>query len=166
MLKRSSIISPTVSPLADDSFCVKDGSSNMLFERLTSSGLGLTIGSIGGSTVRNITFRSRTHSHDSASLFHSLAALTSLVFRNVYMPNTFKVEPPPPARPSRRDHTPCRASTSNFAAAAASSPTFCTNPKQPNRPNAPRSTSCVKTLACTRTWSWTHPRSTSRPSLS
>ena len=114
----------------------------MLFERLTSSGLGLTIGSIGGSTVRNITFRSRTHSHDSASLFHSLAALTSLVFRNVYMPNTFKVEPPPPARPSRRDHTPCRASTSNFAAAAASSPTFCTNPKQRNRPNAPRSTSC------------------------
>jgi hypothetical protein len=46
-----------VFPLADDSFCVKDGSSNMLFERLTSSGLGLTIGSIGGSTVRNITFR-------------------------------------------------------------------------------------------------------------
>jgi hypothetical protein len=36
---------------------VKDSSSNMLFERLTASGLGLTIGSIGGSTVKNITFR-------------------------------------------------------------------------------------------------------------
>jgi len=50
----------------DDCFCVKDGSENMLFERITASGLGLTIGSIGGSTVRNITFR------------------------NVYMPNTYK----------------------------------------------------------------------------
>eukprot|EP01114_Cavostelium_apophysatum_P018119 TRINITY_DN5536_c0_g1_i2.p2 TRINITY_DN5536_c0_g1~~TRINITY_DN5536_c0_g1_i2.p2 ORF type:complete len:178 (+),score=29.81 TRINITY_DN5536_c0_g1_i2:633-1166(+) len=29
----------------------------MLFERIQASGLGLTIGSIGGSTVRNITFR-------------------------------------------------------------------------------------------------------------
>ena len=29
----------------------------MLFERLSASGLGLTIGSIGGSNVRNITFR-------------------------------------------------------------------------------------------------------------
>lgn len=29
----------------------------MLFERITASGLGLTIGSIGGSIVRNITFR-------------------------------------------------------------------------------------------------------------
>jgi len=46
---------------SDDSFCVKDDSSNMLFERLTSSGLGLTIGSIGGSTVRNITFRFLHH---------------------------------------------------------------------------------------------------------
>ena len=41
----------------DDSFCVKDGSENMLFERIRSSGLGLTIGSIGNSVVRNITFR-------------------------------------------------------------------------------------------------------------
>jgi polygalacturonase len=41
----------------DDCIAVKDGSSNMLFERITASGVGLTIGSIGGSTVRNITFR-------------------------------------------------------------------------------------------------------------
>eukprot|EP01091_Cochliopodium_minus_P015762 TRINITY_DN5699_c0_g1_i1.p2 TRINITY_DN5699_c0_g1~~TRINITY_DN5699_c0_g1_i1.p2 ORF type:complete len:358 (-),score=83.97 TRINITY_DN5699_c0_g1_i1:53-1126(-) len=50
----------------DDCFCVKDGSENMLFENLSASGLGLTIGSIGGSNVRNITFR------------------------NVHMPQTFK----------------------------------------------------------------------------
>lgn len=29
----------------------------MLFERINASGVGLTIGSIGSSTVRNITFR-------------------------------------------------------------------------------------------------------------
>jgi hypothetical protein len=45
----------------DDCIAVKDSflseSTNMLFERITASGLGLTIGSIGGTVVRNITFR-------------------------------------------------------------------------------------------------------------
>ena len=41
----------------DDCVCIKDGSENMLIERVNASGLGFTIGSIGGSTVRNITFR-------------------------------------------------------------------------------------------------------------
>ena len=41
----------------DDCIAVKDGSSNMIFERIHASGLGLAIGSIGGSTVSNITFR-------------------------------------------------------------------------------------------------------------
>jgi hypothetical protein len=41
----------------DDTVAVKDGSQDMLFERVTASGVGLTIGSIGSSTVRNITFR-------------------------------------------------------------------------------------------------------------
>uniref|UniRef100_A0A914Z5W6 Glycoside hydrolase family 28 protein n=1 Tax=Panagrolaimus superbus TaxID=310955 RepID=A0A914Z5W6_9BILA len=41
----------------DDCIAVKDGSENMLFERINASGLGLVIGSIGGSTVKNITFR-------------------------------------------------------------------------------------------------------------
>jgi polygalacturonase len=54
----------------DDCIAVKDDASgvseDMLFERITASGVGLTIGSIGGSTVRNITFR------------------------DCYMPNTFK----------------------------------------------------------------------------
>jgi polygalacturonase len=41
----------------DDCITVKDGSENMLFERINASGLGLVIGSIGGSRVNNITFR-------------------------------------------------------------------------------------------------------------
>lgn len=41
----------------DDCIAAKDGSENMLFERIEASGLGMTVGSIGGSNVRNITFR-------------------------------------------------------------------------------------------------------------
>ena len=41
----------------DDCIAVKDGSANMLFERISCSGLGLVIGSIGSSKVQNITFR-------------------------------------------------------------------------------------------------------------
>ena len=41
----------------DDCISVKDGSENMLFERINASGLGLVIGSIGSSRVNNITFR-------------------------------------------------------------------------------------------------------------
>ncbi len=51
----------------DDCIAVKDDSENMIFERINASGLGLTIGSIGGGHyVRNVTFR------------------------NCYMKNTFK----------------------------------------------------------------------------
>jgi polygalacturonase len=41
----------------DDTIAVKDNSQDMVFERINASGVGLTIGSIGSSTVRNITFR-------------------------------------------------------------------------------------------------------------
>lgn len=41
----------------DDCIAVKGESSNMLFERINASGLGLTIGSIGQNKVTNITFR-------------------------------------------------------------------------------------------------------------
>ena len=41
----------------DDCIAVKDDAQDMLFERINASGVGLTIGSIGASTVRNITFR-------------------------------------------------------------------------------------------------------------
>ena len=44
----------------DDSICVKHNASNMLFERIEASGMGLTIGSIGHARVRNITFRDCT----------------------------------------------------------------------------------------------------------
>jgi polygalacturonase len=40
----------------DDCFDVKDGTSNVVIERVNASGLGLTVGSI-ASTVRNLTFR-------------------------------------------------------------------------------------------------------------
>ena len=49
----------------DDCIAVKDGSEDMLFERIEASGIGLTIGSIGASTVRNITFRD-CHMHKTA----------------------------------------------------------------------------------------------------
>lgn len=41
----------------DDVTSVKDGSSNMLFERVNASGMGIVVGSIGNSIVLNITFR-------------------------------------------------------------------------------------------------------------
>ena len=44
----------------DDTIAVKDDSQDMVFERIKASGVGLTIGSIGGSVVRNITFRDCT----------------------------------------------------------------------------------------------------------
>lgn len=47
----------------DDCIAVKDGSEHMLFERIHASGVGLTIGSISGSVVNNITFRD-CHMHN------------------------------------------------------------------------------------------------------
>ena len=44
----------------DDSVAVKDAVSDVLVERVSASGLGLTIGSIGASAVRNVTFRACT----------------------------------------------------------------------------------------------------------
>ena len=47
----------------DDSFCVKDSSENILIERINASGIGLVIGSIGATDVRNVTFRD-AHMHN------------------------------------------------------------------------------------------------------
>jgi hypothetical protein len=41
----------------DDCIAVKRDAENMVFERITASGLGLSIGGIGHSVVQNITFR-------------------------------------------------------------------------------------------------------------
>jgi len=47
----------------DDCISVKDGSEDMLFERISASGLGLVIGSIGQTRVNNITFRDSVLHH-------------------------------------------------------------------------------------------------------
>jgi len=42
----------------DDSFCIKGSTENVLVERVNASGIGLTIGSVGGGDhIRNVTFR-------------------------------------------------------------------------------------------------------------
>jgi hypothetical protein len=115
-------------PLTDDSFCVKDGSSNMLFERLTSSGLGLTIGSIGGSTVRNITFRLRCRcivAVKSSFLAFIHCTSRSSTCRDVYMPDTFKVLLVRTVARACASKTLSREYTSN-SAVEVSLPTFCT----------------------------------------
>eukprot|EP01035_Chromulina_nebulosa_P018039 gene18039-23681_t len=53
----------------DDCISVKDGSENMLFERITASGLGLVIGSIGQSRVNNITFRNSVLNHSFKGIY-------------------------------------------------------------------------------------------------
>jgi len=47
----------------DDCIAVKDGSRDMLIERVSCSGIGLVIGSIGSSIVQNITFRDSVMPH-------------------------------------------------------------------------------------------------------
>jgi hypothetical protein len=63
----------------DDCIAVKDGSINMMFERISCSGLGLVIGSIGSSKVQNITFR------------HSVMPRT---FKGIYMKTRWYDEAP------------------------------------------------------------------------
>lgn len=78
----------------DDCIAVKDGSENMLFERINASGLGLVIGSIGGSKVKNITFRDsymhktfkgiylKTRWSDSAPVGDS-ASISDILYENI-----------------------------------------------------------------------------------
>ena len=47
----------------------KGDTSNVLIERVNSSGVGLTIGSIGGSVVRNVTFRNVYMDHPSKGVY-------------------------------------------------------------------------------------------------
>ena len=75
----------------DDCFCVKDGSENMLFERVNASGLGLTIGSISGSVVRNITFRDVYMHNTYKGIYMKFRAgdtpglITDILYENVYI---------------------------------------------------------------------------------
>eukprot|EP01062_Namystynia_karyoxenos_P010444 TRINITY_DN136_c0_g1_i3.p1 TRINITY_DN136_c0_g1~~TRINITY_DN136_c0_g1_i3.p1 ORF type:complete len:456 (+),score=169.32 TRINITY_DN136_c0_g1_i3:74-1369(+) len=76
----------------DDCVAVKDGSENMLIERINASGVGLTIGSIGsGSVVRNITFRD-SYMHNSYKgiymKFRALsksASISDITYENIVM---------------------------------------------------------------------------------
>lgn len=64
----------------DDTIAVKDNSENMLFERINASGVGLTIGSIGGgSIVRNITFRDSIMENSYKVLLLSLKLWNSIL---------------------------------------------------------------------------------------
>eukprot|EP01033_Poteriospumella_lacustris_P014073 gene14073-10054_t len=82
----------------DDCISVKDGSQDMLFERITCSGLGLVVGSIGDSVVRNITFRDsympntfkgiymKTRWYDGAPIGDQ-AAISDVLYQNITMDN-------------------------------------------------------------------------------
>ena len=56
----------------DDCVCAKDGSTNMLFERINASGVGLTIGSIGGSTNKKYLSSARACHRSSTTFFVEL----------------------------------------------------------------------------------------------
>lgn len=67
---------------------MKDNSENMLFERIEASGLGLTIGSIGNSTVRNITFRDCHMHHTYKGIylkFRGPGVISDVLYENVMM---------------------------------------------------------------------------------
>ena len=72
----------------DDCVAVKDGSSNMVIERLHASGLGLTIGSIGESEVNNITFRDIVMHNTVKGVylkFRGNGNISNVLFENVTM---------------------------------------------------------------------------------
>lgn len=72
----------------DDCVCIKDGSENMLIERVNASGLGLVIGSIGNSIVRNITFRDCYMHHTYKGIylkFRGPGLIEDILYENIYM---------------------------------------------------------------------------------
>lgn len=78
----------------DDCIAVKGDSENMLFERITASGVGLTIGSIGTDTlVNNITFRDCNMHHTWKGIYMKFrggnpevgALVSNVLYENIYM---------------------------------------------------------------------------------
>lgn len=82
----------------DDCIAVKDDpviSENMLFERISCSGLGLVIGSIGDSKVKNITFRDCVLPHSFKGIYlktrwddrasNGEAFIEDITYENIYM---------------------------------------------------------------------------------
>ena len=81
----------------DDTFCIKDGTSNVLVERVNASGMGLTIGSI-SSNIKNITFRDVHMHHTKKGIYmkqvgraNANAAATAAL-----LPPLPSLPPPPP----------------------------------------------------------------------
>jgi len=69
----------------DDSFCVKDNTSNVLIERVQASGIGLVIGSI-NSNVRNITFRDSTMHRPVNGIylkFRGAGSISDVLYENI-----------------------------------------------------------------------------------
>ena len=77
----------------DDCFTVKDNydgvSSNMLFERNNASGMAMVLGSIGGTHVKNITFRDFYVHHTFKGIYTKFrggtGAMTDILFENIIM---------------------------------------------------------------------------------
>jgi len=80
----------------DDCIAVKDNSENMLFERITASGVGLTIGSIGNSIVNNITFRDCYMHNTWKGIYTKFRGgneekggrISNVLYENIYMEGT------------------------------------------------------------------------------
>merc|ERR1712196_771 len=75
----------------DDTIAVKDDSENMLFERIRASGVGLTIGSIGSSVVRNITFRDSIMHNTYKGIYTKFrgdgGSITDVTYENIVIEN-------------------------------------------------------------------------------
>jgi hypothetical protein len=79
----------------DDCIAVKDDSEDMLFERISCSGLGLVIGSIGANIVRNITFRDCVMPHTFKGIYmktrwsdgapDGTASISDILYENITM---------------------------------------------------------------------------------
>jgi hypothetical protein len=72
----------------DDCICAKDGSKDMLFERITASGLGLTVGSISSNDNSNLTFRDVFMPETYKGIyvkFRGPGVISDLVFENIQM---------------------------------------------------------------------------------
>ncbi len=73
----------------DDCICVKDDVQDVMIERVQASGLGLTVGSIGNSVVKNITFRDATMYHTFKGIYMKFRSnggvVSDVTYENIRM---------------------------------------------------------------------------------
>ena len=92
-------------------FCIKasgEDTENVLIENVKASGVGLSIGSIGGKAVRNITFRNVLMHHSSKGIYikfrgsGSKGSISNVLYENVLIdsPSSWPVSALP-ERPRR-----------------------------------------------------------------